>query len=76
MTRISCVLCYFAIGMHTDTHETLIKLCCKHQGGPDWDAMEIMKTKAHYWKKHVLEAIWIQKNFPDMQSGLRADSAQ
>lgn len=28
---------------------------------PDRDAAEVMETEPHYWKRQVLEAIWIQK---------------
>ena len=31
----------------------------EHQ--PDWDAAEVMETEPHYWKRRILEAIWIQK---------------
>lgn len=28
---------------------------------PDWEAAEVLETEPHYWKRRVLEAIWIQK---------------
>ena len=28
---------------------------------PDWDATEILETEPHYWRRRILEAIWIQK---------------
>ena len=28
---------------------------------PDWDAAETMENEPHYWKRQVLEAIWIKK---------------
>ena len=28
---------------------------------PDWDATEILEMEPHYWKRRILEAIWIQK---------------
>ena len=28
---------------------------------PDWDAAEVVEMKPHYWKRRVLEAIWIQE---------------
>ena len=28
---------------------------------PDRDAAEVVEMEPHYWKRHVLEAIWIQK---------------
>ena len=28
---------------------------------PDWDAAETMENEPHYWKRRVLEAIWIKK---------------
>ena len=31
----------------------------QHQ--PDWKATEILEIEPHYWKRRVLEAIWIQK---------------
>jgi hypothetical protein len=27
----------------------------------DWDATEILEMEPHYWKRCILEAIWIQK---------------
>ena len=27
---------------------------------PDWNAAEVVDMEPHYWKRHVLEAIWIQ----------------
>ena len=31
----------------------------EHQ--PYWDAAEIVEMETHYWKRRVLEAIWIQE---------------
>ena len=28
---------------------------------PNWDAAEVLETEGHYWKRRVLEALWIQK---------------
>ena len=27
---------------------------------PDWEAAEVVEYEPHYWKRRVLEAIWIQ----------------